>query len=231
MPKHPSNRAPTRTTKIPFRERIRTWNAPKPRPDSAGGNRTHRTAPTPQKLLQKRAVRTISGVSPIGILTKPYPCPGLCVYCPTEDRMPKSYMSNQPAAARAVRNQFHPFRQVHGRVLALEDSGHPTSKLEVIVMGGTWSFLPHAYQHWYIREIFRAANSFDKTQEARGKKQDFSAEKISFREIQKADWQVVLKLEKKVFATTSFAKVSQITDWNEAQKTYHQFLFWKKTNK
>jgi elongator complex protein 3 len=54
-----------------------------------------------QNLLQKRAVRTISGVSPIGILTKPYPCPGQCVYCPTEDRMPKSYMSNQPAAARA----------------------------------------------------------------------------------------------------------------------------------
>ena len=113
-----------------------------------------------QKLLQKRAVRTISGVSPIGILTKPYPCPGRCVYCPTEDRMPKSYLSTQPAAARAVRSKFHPFTQVKGRVIALEQSGHPTSKLEVIVMGGTWSFLPHRYQQWYVREIFRAANQF-----------------------------------------------------------------------
>ena len=111
-----------------------------------------------KNILQKRSVRTISGVSPIGILTKAYPCPGKCVYCPTEDRMPKSYMSNQPAAARALRNKFHPYRQVKNRVIALEESGHPTSKLEIIVMGGTWSFLPHNYQNWYIRKCFQAAN-------------------------------------------------------------------------
>lgn len=110
------------------------------------------------KIFQKRSIRTISGVSPIGILTKAYPCPGQCVYCPTEDRMPKSYMSNQPAAARALRNQFHPHRQVTNRVIALEESGHPVSKLEIIVMGGTWSFLPHAYQSWYIKQVFDAAN-------------------------------------------------------------------------
>lgn len=111
-----------------------------------------------ERLLQKRAVRTISGVSPIGILTKPYPCPGRCVYCPTEDRMPKSYMKTQPAAARALRNNFHPHKQVKNRIIALEESGHPVSKLEVIVMGGTWSFLPHKYQSWFVKKIFDAAN-------------------------------------------------------------------------
>ncbi len=111
-----------------------------------------------QTLLQKRSVRTVSGVSPIGILTKPYPCPGQCVYCPTEDRMPKSYMANQPAAARALRNKFHPYDQVKNRIIAMQESGHPVSKLEIIVMGGTWSFLPHNYQNWYVREVFRAAN-------------------------------------------------------------------------
>ncbi len=116
-----------------------------------------------EQILQKRSVRTISGVSPIGILTKPYPCPGKCVYCPTEDRMPKSYMSNQPAAARAVRNKFHPYKQVYNRILALEESGHPTSKLEIIVMGGTWSFLPHKYQSWYVKKCFDAANEFGMT--------------------------------------------------------------------
>jgi len=60
-------------------------------------------------VIQKRAVRTVSGVSPIGMLTKPFDCPGKCTYCPTEDRMPKSYMKNQPAAARALRNNFDPF--------------------------------------------------------------------------------------------------------------------------
>lgn len=114
-----------------------------------------------EKILQKRSVRTISGVTPVGILTKPYPCPGRCVYCPTEDRMPKSYMSNQPAAARAVRNNFHPHKQVKNRVLSFQESGHPTSKLEVIVMGGTWSFLPHRYQSWYIKKCFDAANGAD----------------------------------------------------------------------
>ena len=71
-----------------------------------------------EKILQKRSVRTISGVSPIGILTKPYACPGKCVYCPTEARMPKSYLSSQPAAARAVRNKFHPYAQVKNRLIA-----------------------------------------------------------------------------------------------------------------
>ena len=114
--------------------------------------------PSLQKILQKRSVRTISGVSPIGILTKPFPCPGKCVYCPTEVRMPKSYLSSQPAAARAVRNNFHPYLQVKNRITALKESGHPVSKLEIIVMGGTWSFLPHKYQSWYIKKCFDAAN-------------------------------------------------------------------------
>ncbi len=114
--------------------------------------------PTLESLLQKRAVRTISGVSPIGILTKPFPCPGKCIYCPTETRMPKSYLSSQPAAARAVRNKFHPLKQVKNRITALKESGHPTSKLEVIVMGGTWSFLPKRYQTWYLKNVFDAAN-------------------------------------------------------------------------
>ena len=118
-----------------------------------------------ERILQKRAVRTISGVSPIGILTKPYPCPGRCVYCPTEDRMPKSYMSNQPAAARAVRNNFHPYKQVYNRITALKESGHPVSKLEIIVMGGTWSFLPHNYQSWYLKKCYDAANCHEMTPE------------------------------------------------------------------
>ena len=115
-------------------------------------------SPDLERLLRKRAIRTISGVSPIGILTKPYPCPGQCVYCPTEVRMPKSYLASQPAAARALRNQFHPYWQVKNRILSLRESGHPVSKLEVIVMGGTWSFLPKRYQSWYIKNCFDAAN-------------------------------------------------------------------------
>ncbi len=134
-----------------------------------------------QKLIQKRAVRTISGVSPIGVLTKPFACPGKCTYCPTEDRMPKSYMKTQPAAARALRNNFDPFFQVKNRVIALEESGHPVSKLELIVMGGTWSFLPKHYQEWYITHLFVAANSFDevKNPEISGKNSPYNPENFA----------------------------------------------------
>ncbi len=112
-----------------------------------------------KSILQKRSVRTISGVSPIGVLTKAWPCPGKCVYCPSETKMPKSYLSSQPAAARAKRNAFHPFRQMQNRITALTESGHPTSKLEVIVMGGTFNFLPDKYQSWFVKKLFDGANS------------------------------------------------------------------------
>ncbi|MDP3244491.1 MAG: tRNA uridine(34) 5-carboxymethylaminomethyl modification radical SAM/GNAT enzyme Elp3 [bacterium] len=110
------------------------------------------------KILQKRAVRTLSGVAIITVLTKPYPCPGKCVYCPTEARMPKSYLSNEPAAARALRLKFNPFNQVRERLKTLEANGHPTDKIELIVKGGTWSAYPWKYQMWFIGECFRACN-------------------------------------------------------------------------
>ncbi|MFA6253351.1 MAG: tRNA uridine(34) 5-carboxymethylaminomethyl modification radical SAM/GNAT enzyme Elp3 [Patescibacteria group bacterium] len=115
-----------------------------------------------EQLLKKRAVRTLSGVSVITVLTKPFACPGTCVYCPTEIGMPKSYLSNEPAAARAKMNLFNPFRQVTMRIQALENNGHAVDKLEVLVLGGTWSVYPTKYQNEFIRDCFYAANIFPK---------------------------------------------------------------------
>jgi elongator complex protein 3 len=111
-----------------------------------------------ESLLRKRAVRTISGVAPIAVLTKPYPCPGKCCYCPTEKNMPKSYLSNEPAVMRAITFDFNPEKQVAGRIEVLKMNGHPTDKLELIVIGGTWSALPGKYQKWFIRRCFDGAN-------------------------------------------------------------------------
>ena len=111
-------------------------------------------------LLRKRQVRTLSGIAPIAVLTKPYPCPGNCAYCPNEKQMPKSYLSNEPAVMRAILCKFNPYDQVNMRLRALTNNGHSTDKLELIVMGGTWSYLPTKYQTWYIKECFRAANDF-----------------------------------------------------------------------
>lgn len=113
-----------------------------------------------ERLLKKRAVRTLSGVSVITLLTKPFVCPGKCVYCPTEVGMPKSYLSNEPAAARAKMNLFDPFRQVTMRIQALQNNGHAVDKLEILVLGGTWSVYPTHYQDEFIRDCFYAANIF-----------------------------------------------------------------------
>lgn len=115
-----------------------------------------------EKTLVTKEVRTESGVAVVAILTKPYPCPGKCAYCPDEKDMPKSYLSNEPAVMRAVLTKFHPYEQVKARLESLEATGHKTGKIELIVMGGTFSYLPKRYQTWFIKECFRAANEFGK---------------------------------------------------------------------
>jgi elongator complex protein 3 len=109
-------------------------------------------------LLKTKKMRSLSGVAIITIATKPYPCPGNCLYCPTEKAMPKSYLSNEPAIMRAIVNKFDPYKQTFNRIKDLKISGHPTDKLEIIVIGGTWSFLPTKYREWFIKRAFDAAN-------------------------------------------------------------------------
>lgn len=110
--------------------------------------------------IRLRPVRTISGVTPVTVLTKPFPCPGKCIFCPNDVRMPKSYLKDEPGAQRAERNSFDPYLQTYNRLLALQNIGHNTSKVELIVLGGTWSFYPDAYQIWFIKRCFDAMNDF-----------------------------------------------------------------------
>lgn len=110
------------------------------------------------RLLRKREIRTLSGIAPITVLTKPYSCPGRCVYCPAPKGMPKSYIATEPAAQRAKRLKFDPYRQVKMRIAALEANGHSVDKIELIVLGGTWSVYPKKYQEWFIKRCFEAAN-------------------------------------------------------------------------
>lgn len=112
------------------------------------------------KRLQLKPVRTISGVTPVTVLTKPFPCPGKCIFCPSDIRMPKSYLSDEPGAQRAERNYFDPYLQTYNRLKALDNIGHPVSKAELIILGGTWSFYSESYQIWFIKECFRALNDF-----------------------------------------------------------------------
>jgi elongator complex protein 3 len=116
-------------------------------------------SPALEQLLTKRAVRTLSGVAIVTVLTEPHECPGQCIYCPDEKEMPKSYISDEPAAARALSLKFDPYRQVQERIKTLTKNGHPTDKIELIVKGGTWNAYPVDYQYWFILRCFEAANN------------------------------------------------------------------------
>src|SRR3989338_8399269 len=115
-----------------------------------------------EQLLRKATVRSQSGIAIVTSLVKPYMCPGKCVYCPTEVRMPKSYIATEPAAARALMLNFSPYEQMKQRILMLEKNGHPTDKIEYIIKGGTWNAYPLKYQYWFILESFKAANEAGK---------------------------------------------------------------------
>lgn len=110
------------------------------------------------KILRKRGVRSQSGIASITVITKAYPCPGKCIFCPTEPYMPKSYLSNEPAIMRAILNDFDAYKQTLNRLKSLDKSGHYTDKIDVIVSGGTFSFYPHRYQTDFTRGIFNALN-------------------------------------------------------------------------
>lgn len=106
-----------------------------------------------------KPIRTLSGVTPVTILTKPYACPGRCTFCPTEVDMPKSYLSKEPAAQRAKTAKFHPKTQIENRLSLYKKNNHPTDKIELIILGGTWSYYPKRYQSWFIKNCYDTLNN------------------------------------------------------------------------
>jgi elongator complex protein 3 len=111
--------------------------------------------------LQKKPTRSQAGVTVVTVLTKPYPCPGECIFCPTDYRMPKSYLHDEPGAQRAERHGFDPYAQTAGRIQALEQIGHPAEKIELLILGGTWSSYRRDYQEWFVQRCLDAMNGED----------------------------------------------------------------------
>ena len=110
--------------------------------------------------IRKKPVRTLSGVAPVTVLTEPYPCPGRCIFCPSDVRMPKSYLADEPGAQRAAYHRFDPYEQTFSRLRAFDALGHRADKIELIILGGTWSFYPEPYQIWFVKRCFDALNDF-----------------------------------------------------------------------
>ncbi len=107
--------------------------------------------------MRKRA-RTISGVTPVAVMAKPMGCPGGCIYCPTYPATPRSYTPASPAALRGHQYGYDPAAQVRARLATLSRLGHPTDKVELIVMGGTFLATPPEYQYRFIKACYDALN-------------------------------------------------------------------------
>ena len=107
----------------------------------------------------KKASRTISGVTPVAVMARPMGCPGECIYCPTYSTAPQSYTPESPAVQRARLCDYDAKKQVELRLRVLAEMGHPTDKIELIVMGGTFLAAPEEYQYRFIKDCYDALNS------------------------------------------------------------------------
>jgi elongator complex protein 3 len=110
----------------------------------------------PTNTFITKPSRTLSGVTILSIMTKPDKCPGNCIFCPTFKNTPKSYTGFEPASMRGKLNNFNPYKQIKDRMKQLEAIGHPTNKIELIVMGGTFPATDPKYQKEFMIKTFQA---------------------------------------------------------------------------
>ncbi len=112
------------------------------------------------QLLRLKPVRSISGVSVITVMPKPYPCPKEepCIYCPGGPSVgtPQSYTGKEPASARALQHNYDPYEQVKGRIEQLRAIGHVVDKVELIMFGGTLTAYPPDYLEWFTVQCLNA---------------------------------------------------------------------------
>ena len=119
-----------------------------------------------RELFIKKRGKSLSGVLVITILTSPYPdgqkfsCEWNCYFCPNEPDQPRSYLHDEPAVLRANRNAFDPIKQIIDRIRTLEVNGHPIDKIELLILGGTWTSYPETYKENFICDSFYACNTY-----------------------------------------------------------------------
>jgi len=115
-------------------------------------------------------------VTPVAVMTRPLKCPGQCIFCPTYQSIPQSYTPESPAVLRAIRCGYDARKQVKLRLKALSEMGHPTDKIELIVMGGTFLAYPEDYQYQFIKDCLDGLNGQDSTDLAEAKKLNETAQ-------------------------------------------------------
>ncbi len=119
-----------------------------------------------KSLLSIKPVRTMAGVAPVALMTKPHKCPhGTCIYCPGGPNspfgdVPQAYTGTEPATRRAIRNHYDPYYQVMNRLEHYVVMNQVPDKVEIIVMGGTFLSLHESYKDMFIKLVYKAMNDF-----------------------------------------------------------------------
>ena len=124
-----------------------------------------------------RRSRVASGVAVVAVMAKPYPCPhGRCIYCPGGGELPQSYVEVSPVVVRAEKVGYDPYKQVWMRLKQIEGMGYKPSKVELIIMGGTFTATPLEYQEWFVKSCFDAMNAYPNGSEDIRSRRSFSLE-------------------------------------------------------
>ena len=134
-----------------------------------------------KSYTKTKKVRSQSGILEVAIMTSPgnFSCAYDCYYCPDQKDMPRSYIKEEPAVKRAAANDFDPVKQFYDRTTTYSLNGHDVDKIELIILGGTWSSYPYSYQKEFIRDLYFAANTFYLNNEEKNR------ERLSIEEEQK----------------------------------------------
>ena len=106
----------------------------------------------------RKPTRTLAGVTPVAVIIKPGKCKhGTCTFCPTLEA-PQSYTPKSPAIMRARALDYDAYRQVEARIKSFRVMNHPTDKIELIIMGGTFLDYPGDYQNDFVKNCYDALN-------------------------------------------------------------------------
>jgi len=144
-------------------------------------------------FLMGKQVRSASGVTTVAVMPKPYACPhGKCTYCPggPDVGVPRAYTGKEPAVMRALENQYDPYLQVQSRITQLHAMGHPVDKVELILVGGTFPFLPRTYQEDFVKRCLDALNGVDSDsmEEAKNRAESATVKNVGITVETRPDW-------------------------------------------
>lgn len=177
-----------------------------------------------QRVLLSKPIRSISGVAPVAVMTKPMPCPhGKCIMCPggvdsAFGDVPQSYTGAEPATMRGIRNNFDPYLQVMNRLEQYVIQGHNAEKIELIIMGGTFPSFPENYQEEFVKYCFKALNDFSRLFYPKGKLNYLKFKKFFELPAELNNEERISRLQKKLLISKGKCALSSEQKKNEKAK-------------